>query len=656
VTAQILILAVGLLCGAACLLTAPTELYAETEPVVVVLDPGHGGGNEGGQYGELLEKELTLKVAEAMKEELEKYENITVYLTRTEDVEMSLEERVRFARSVEADFLFCLHFNASESHELYGAECWVSAYGDCYAKGYDFATIETEMLTSLGLYNRGIKTRISATRDADYYGIIRFSTAADLPSVIIEHCYLDTSEDAAYIDTEDWPKTYGILDATAVARYFGLKSQELQVDYGGTVYSRTVVPAEPVLPDDTAPDSCTITGIALNEEDNTILVDVSAWDEQSPLLYYAWSTDGGNTFSGRYRWTTEGASETQTGSADGTSVTFEIPASQAGTGELVVRAYNQYDLGTDSGVVDISPLAAKAQENNAGDNATPDNVIADNADGDEAGVETFLAKMETKFPAWKQAAAIAGGMLILCFAVVLYGTKGGGSRILCKGLIVLIISAGILVGMLVFLLGDFIQNDTSQELEETFVELNFYYSGLSEEQKQQVNCDPAVISYEELSYVHVLYYDFDGQVQEGELICNQSIAGDLVEIFAGLYQAQYPIEKICLIDAYDGDDAASMADDNSSCFNYRTVVGTNTLSNHAYGLAVDINPLYNPYITGTGENTVIWPEAGSSYADRSWDFPHKIDHEDLCYQLFTEHGFTWGGDWSGNKDYQHFEK
>jgi hypothetical protein len=71
---------------------------------------------------------------------------------------------------------------------------------------------------------------------------------------------------------------------------------------------------------------------------------------------------------------------------------------------------------------------------------------------------------------------------------------------------------------------------------------------------------------------------------------------------------------------------------------------------------VDINPLYNPYITGTGENTVIWPEAGSSYADRSWDFPHKIDHEDLCYQLFTEHGFTWGGDWSGNKDYQHFEK
>jgi hypothetical protein len=239
----------------------------------------------------------------------------------------------------------------------------------------------------------------------------------------------------------------------------------------------------------------------------------------------------------------------------------------------------------------------------------------------------------------------------------LYQTKGGGNRLLCRGLIILILSAGILAGMLAALLGNDASDDTGQEeLEETFVDLNFYYSELTEEQKQTLGNDPAVIGDEELVYLHVLYYDFDGQTQEGELICNRGIVQDLVEIFAGLYQAKYPIEKIRLIDVYDGDDASSMADDNSSCFNYRTIVGTDNLSMHAYGLAVDINPLYNPYITGDGGDTIIWPEAASAYADRSLDFPYKIDHDDLCYRLFTEHGFTWGGDWSGNKDYQHFEK
>jgi N-acetylmuramoyl-L-alanine amidase len=674
--APILIFAVGLFCMAACLVSDPVELHASAAPVVdaadtadpqadavlaetdatpfvVVLDPGHGGSNAGGQYGELSEKDLTLKVAEAMKEELEKYENITVYLTRTEDVDMSLAERVRFAESVDADFLYCLHFNMSESHELYGAECWVSAYGESYAKGYDFASIEMEMLTDLGLYNRGIKTRLLESGDADYYGILRLSTAVQLPSVIIEHCHLDHPQDASYIDTENWPKTYGILDADAVARYFGLASQELSVDYGGAVYSRTEVPSEVVLPDNTAPDRCMITGITPNEKDAAIRVEVSAQDAQSPLLYYAWSTDGGNTFSDRYRWTTEEGSAAAT-------VSFEIPVSQAGTNELVVRAYNQYDLGTDSSALDISPFTEKLNakitaKNSLGEDTSTEASSA--AETTASGLSVFLAKADAIFPAWKTIAVIAAGMLVLSLSVLLYQTKGGGNRLLCRGLIILILSAGILAGMLAALLGNDASDDTGQEeLEETFVDLNFYYSELTEEQKQTLGNDPAVIGDEELVYLHVLYYDFEGQTQEGELICNRGIVQDLVEIFAGLYQAKYPIEKIRLIDVYDGDDASSMADDNSSCFNYRTIVGTDNLSEHAYGLAVDINPLYNPYITGNGGDTVIWPEAASAYADRSLDFPYKIDHEDLCYRLFTEHGFTWGGDWSGNKDYQHFEK
>ena len=165
------------------------------------------------------------------------------------------------------------------------------------------------------------------------------------------------------------------------------------------------------------------------------------------------------------------------------------------------------------------------------------------------------------------------------------------------------------------------------------------------------------ISYADLRYVHIIHYDFDGKLAEGELICHNSIAEDLVEIFYDLYASEYQIEKVTLIENYNGDDTASMADNNTSCFNYRVVDGTKSLSKHALGLAVDINPLYNPYIRydKKGGQTVS-PVEGEAYADRTVSFPYKIDPDDLCYRLFTEHGFTWGGNWNSSKDYQHFQK
>jgi len=167
------------------------------------------------------------------------------------------------------------------------------------------------------------------------------------------------------------------------------------------------------------------------------------------------------------------------------------------------------------------------------------------------------------------------------------------------------------------------------------------------------------ISYDDLCYMNVLHYDFNGEVQMGELICNKKIAQDLIEIFHELYLNEYQIERIKLIDEYNGDDTASMLDNNTSCFNYRVVEGTASLSKHAMGCAIDINPFYNPYVVfnkdGTGE-TYISPEGSEIYADRSQNFPYKIDENDLCYKLFKEHGFVWGGDWNSCKDYQHFQK
>ena len=160
----------------------------------------------------------------------------------------------------------------------------------------------------------------------------------------------------------------------------------------------------------------------------------------------------------------------------------------------------------------------------------------------------------------------------------------------------------------------------------------------------------------DLRYLNLLYKDIDGNTHEGEMVCNVAIADTLIDIFRQLYENDYPIEKMRLIDDYDGDDDASMSDNNTSCFNYRIVSDTDHLSNHAYGLAVDLNPLYNPYIRQKDGQTVVEPPEGEAYADRAADFDYKIDKDDLAYKLFTEAGFKWGGAWKSVKDYQHFEK
>lgn len=160
----------------------------------------------------------------------------------------------------------------------------------------------------------------------------------------------------------------------------------------------------------------------------------------------------------------------------------------------------------------------------------------------------------------------------------------------------------------------------------------------------------------ELRYLRVLHRDEDGNIRIGELICNKLISSDLLEIFRALYEASYPIERIELIDNYNGDDELSMEVNNTSAFNYRKVAGSAKLSAHALGMAVDINPKYNPEVKGRPGSLRIRPAGGKNYADRSKQFRYKIDRGDLCHRLFKSRGFSWGGDWRSSKDYQHFEK
>ena len=164
------------------------------------------------------------------------------------------------------------------------------------------------------------------------------------------------------------------------------------------------------------------------------------------------------------------------------------------------------------------------------------------------------------------------------------------------------------------------------------------------------------IGRDDLRHIRTLHWDYDNQMHVGEMIVNKSIADRVVSIFRQLFDAKYPIQRMLLPDVYDADDETQMRDNNSSCFCYRTIASSTNLSKHARGLAIDINTLYNPYYKVREDGTLfIQPATAEKYCDRTWDFPYKIDHDDLCFRLFTEAGFEWGGDWTTRKDYQHFE-
>lgn len=160
----------------------------------------------------------------------------------------------------------------------------------------------------------------------------------------------------------------------------------------------------------------------------------------------------------------------------------------------------------------------------------------------------------------------------------------------------------------------------------------------------------------DLRVIKVLHFGYDDQIHDGILIMHKSVAEEITQIFKELFEARYPIEKMLLVDAYDADDEKSCSDNNSSAFCSRPITGKpHEWSFHSYGVAIDINPKYNPY--HKNGNTV--PKNGEAFLDRSIDQKGLITHDDLCFQIFSKYGWQWGGDWQesrGYVDYQHFYK
>lgn len=167
--------------------------------------------------------------------------------------------------------------------------------------------------------------------------------------------------------------------------------------------------------------------------------------------------------------------------------------------------------------------------------------------------------------------------------------------------------------------------------------------------------DNCTVPLSELRHVKVLYKNKAKQTLKGEIVCNKHIADDVAEIFYELYKANYPIERIRLMDDYNADDETAMRDNNTSSFNFRFISHSTKVSKHGLGLAVDLNTLYNPFVLTVDGKLHVEPETALKYVDRSKNFDYKIDENDLAYKLFIQHGFEWGGHWKTRKDYQHFE-
>jgi len=165
--------------------------------------------------------------------------------------------------------------------------------------------------------------------------------------------------------------------------------------------------------------------------------------------------------------------------------------------------------------------------------------------------------------------------------------------------------------------------------------------------------DNSPIGYDELRYLTVTFWGYDSEPHLGNIIVNKAIADDTIAIFRTLLEHEFPIEKMLLPDYYDGNDELSMRNNNTSGFNDRPLEGTDTLSYHQLGLAIDINPLYNPFITYNTNK--LEPSTSEKYLDRSLSEKGMIVTDDICVTTFKQYGFTWGGDWISMKDYQHFQ-
>jgi len=160
------------------------------------------------------------------------------------------------------------------------------------------------------------------------------------------------------------------------------------------------------------------------------------------------------------------------------------------------------------------------------------------------------------------------------------------------------------------------------------------------------------VALRDLRLLTLSHWGFDGRARSGRLIVHRDVARDLVQVFRDLYAARFPIRRMVPVDAYGGSDFRSIEADNTSAFNCRYVDGTTRWSNHAYGRAIDVNPIENPYVSGGSTSH----GASRPYVNRTKRRPGMAYEGGALVRAFDRIGWGWGGRWTSVKDYQHFSE
>ena len=313
---------------------------AEEKKYVVVIDPGHGGDNLGADAYGPIEKDMTLVTAQAMYASLSQYDNVEVYMTRTTDASLSLEDRVKYATKKKADLLVSLHYNASDDHERYGSEVLVSTSAPYNAYGYQLGVIQLEQMKSTGMFIRGIKCK--SGKKGDYYGLLRNAADAGLTAVIFEHCFLDQADDHNRCASTTQQQVFGTQDAIAVAKYLGLYSTSMKADYRN--YAKVNVDPNAIVPvtvnHNSGPDALWLSVLSTDATTGIVQFSVHGVDSDDTILYYDYSLDGGKTFS------TPRSAWPETNPVSGSYATdfqFALKLSPGVNNSIVFRAFNMFD-------------------------------------------------------------------------------------------------------------------------------------------------------------------------------------------------------------------------------------------------------------------------------------------------------------------------
>ncbi len=358
------------------------RIYASPK-LTIVIDAGHGGKSEendethsGAKYHGLEEKNINLVTALSMFDELRQYGNVDVYLTRDIDAQVGIARRAEFAAEVNADLLVSIHYNASEDHNFFGSEIFTSAYGDCYATGHAVAEKIMDEWVADGNTRKDIKTRIG--KKGDYYGLIRRGTELGIPTIILEHGYLDNDRDYQRIKNDMAWRRFGVLDATGVAKYYGLEKNVVKESIGPE--KEPDVPADPVMPDSTEPTGVRLEIDNYSSNKGNVEFTLYAYDDESKLMYYGFSTeddvDKDTVIEELELW------DGKNGKLKGT---YHIQPGYEG--KLTAMVYNVYQLHTPSNTVELE--ANEEEPDDEEDNAVIDD--PDASDDDRMFTDDFDA-------------------------------------------------------------------------------------------------------------------------------------------------------------------------------------------------------------------------------------------------------------------------